>query len=388
MMNSWNGMLRVPFFFIVISAIIQLILKIILISPTEAGESALRVKPRGTLKVVDFNQPTVSAIQNYVEYLGRSGMAQSPLMEKAETLEKLVQGGRRIAGRDKDPSDGETNDLSGILASFRPTDWEIFDEVKRFTPESLYEQINGRAEFFLSYDVVSMTFASYVNRFDVGQFIDISIYDMGSAINAFGVFSVERSQGQPLLELGRASYRLYANYYIWKGCFYITIISSQGTREFQRLGMDLARIVTDYLPDSDESIWGLTALPLKDRVPDSVQYFKVDAMGLTFMRNTFIAAYKKEDNTVTALLSQRDSAESAKDTVARYVEYAKEYGGEVKPLNMNDVELTSCKMGETYDVIFQKGRLIGGVWSVPDKDLAIQVATELYTHLPDERLSD
>lgn len=345
-------------------------------------------RTKGTTRVVDLYMPTVSAIQNYVECLGRSGMAQSPLIEKAETLENLVQGGRRIAGRDKDPSDGETNDLSGILASFRPTDWEIFDEVKRFTPENLYEQINGRAEFFLSYDVVSMTFASYVNRFDVGQFIDISIYDMGSAINAFGVFSVERSQGQPLLELGRASYRLDANYYIWKGCFYITIISSQGTREFQRLGMDLARIVTDHLPDSNESVWGLTALPLKDRVPDSVQYFKVDAMGLDFMRNTFIAAYNKEDNTVTALLSQRDSAESAKDTVARYVGYAKEYGGEVKRLNINDVELISCKMGETYDVIFQKGRLIGGVWSVPDKDLAIQVATELYRHLPDERLSD
>jgi hypothetical protein len=309
-----------------------------------------------------------------------SGLAQSALKENATP----TQARREIAAPDEDPEAGVPNSLPGVVAGFTPDGWEIFDEVKQFTPESLYEQIDGRAEFFLAYDVIGMTFASFVKGLDVGQFIDLSIYDMGSATNAFGVFSVERSQGEPPLELGRVSYRLDANYYIWKGHYYITIIASHATGEFQRLGIDLARKVTDYLPDSNESVWGLIALPRKDRVSDSVQYFKVDAMGLDFMRNTYIAAYRKGGDTVTAFLSQRDSEESAKAAVAKYVEYAKEYGRGVKHLNIRGVDLISCTMGESYDVIFQKGRLMAGVWSVAERDLAIQAATELYTQLRNE----
>ena len=316
------------------------------------------------------------------------GLAQSTLKQNAKPLEKAAPARGGIAAGDHDPTAVASNDLPKVVAGFTPNGWEIFDAIKQFTPESLYEQIDGRAEFFLAYDVIGMTFASFVNGYDVGQFIDLSIYDMGNATNAFGVFSVERSQGEPSLELGRASYRLDANYYIWKGRFYITIIASHATGEFQRLGMDLARKVTNYLPDSNESVWGLTVLPLKDRVSGSVQYFRVDAMGLDFMRNTFIAAYRKGDNTVTALLSQGDSVESAQATVAEYVEYAKEYGRGAKHLKVGDVELISCNMGETYDVIFQKGRLIGGVWSVVESGLAVQVATELYTQLPREQLGN
>ena len=175
--------------------------------------------------------------------------------------------------------------LPVMVAGSTPKGWQIFDEVKQFTPENLYEQINGRAAFFLAYDMIRMTYVSFVNSEKASQFINLSIYNMATPTNAFGVFSAERSQGDSPLDLGRASYRTDANYFAWKGQYYIQIISSEATDEFQRIGMDLARKVTDFLLDSGEQVWGLTALPLTDRMPESVQYFKVDAMGLDFMRN-------------------------------------------------------------------------------------------------------
>jgi hypothetical protein len=313
-----------------------------------------------------------------------SSQAQSVQVDRVKPGEKLVQARQEIAANDHDPKALTPDSLAREMARLTPNGWEIYDEVRQFTPESLYEQIDGRAEFFLAYDVIGMTFASFVKGTDIGQFIDLSIYDMGSATNAFGVFSVERSQGEPSLKLGRAGYRLDANYYIWKGHYYITIIASHATDEFRHLGLELVRRVTKYLPDSNESVWGLTALPQKDRVSDSLQYHKVDAMGLDFMRNTFIAAYRKNGHTVTAFVSRHESAESAEATIAKYVEYAKEYGRGVEHLNMGDLDLISCNMGESYDVIFQKERLMAGVWSVAQRKLAIQVATELYTQLPSE----
>jgi hypothetical protein len=271
--------------------------------------------------------------------------------------------------------------LPVLVAGSTPKGWQIFDEVKQFTPENLYEQINGRASFFLSYDMIRMTYVRFVNSDKTSQFINLSIYNMATPTNAFGVFSAERSQGESSLELGRAGYRSDANYFIWKGQYYIRIISSEATDAFQRIGMDLAQKVTDFLLDSGEQVWGLTALPLTDRMPESVQYFKVDAMGLDFMRNTYTATYRKGNTLVTAFLSQQDSMESARARVVRYAAYAKKYGKGIERLKAGEVELVSCDMGGTYDVVYQKGRLIGGVSYVEDRGLAIRVALEIWEKL-------
>ena len=272
-------------------------------------------------------------------------------------------------------------DLAGAVAGFTPQGWQILGGVKQYTPETLYEQINGRATFFLAYDMIRMTYVSFVAGDEVTRFMNLSIYDMGTPTNAFGVFSAERSPGESPLDLGRDGYRSKANYFIWQGRFYIRIISSEATDEFKRIGLDLARKVTGFLPDSGAVVWGLAALPLTDRIPQSVQYFKVDAMGMDFMRNTYMAAYRKDNTVVTAFLSRHGSQESARATVVRYTGFAEKYGRGIERLKVGEVELVSCDMGGSYDVVFQKGPLMGGVSAVEDRGLAIRAAIEIWQQL-------
>ena len=104
-------------------------------------------------------------------------------------------------------------------------------------------------------------------------------------------------------------------------------------------------------------------------------------MGLDFMRNTYTAAYRKGNTLVTAFLSLQDSAESARAAVVRYAKYAKKYGKRIDRLKAGKVELVSCDMGGSYDVVYHKGRLIGGVSDVEDRDLAIRVAIEMWEQL-------
>jgi hypothetical protein len=274
-----------------------------------------------------------------------------------------------------------SQDLPKTLEGLTPTGWAISDGVRQFTAENLYQQINGRAEFYLAYNMRVMTFASYENKADAGQFIDLSIYDMGNPTNAFGVFSLERSQGQPSLSLGRISYRSGASYFIWKGLYYIRIIASETSDELQPIGMALARKVTDALLDSGELVWGLTALPLADQVPESLQYFRMDAMGLDFMGNTYTSKYRKGNAIVTVFLSQRDDLESAGNTMVQYADYTKRYGKGIGRLKLDGVEFLICDMDGSYDVVFQKGRLVGGVTSVERRNLAIHVATDLWRQL-------
>lgn len=275
----------------------------------------------------------------------------------------------------------EVGSLAAKLADLTPDGWVLYDRVLRFTPENLYEQINGRAEFYLAFDMAEMTFASFEKDADDLQFIDVSIYDMNTPTHAFGVFSGERSKEAPPVELGREAYRSGANYYIWKGQYYIQIVASDTNEELQQLGMGIARKAAALVTDSGDSVWGLTALPEKDRLPQSEQYFLVDALGLDFMRNTYTARYDKAGTVVEAFLSQRDSQESAQAAMGRYIESAERYGEGVERRTVDGVELVSCDMGGNYDVIFQKGRLFGGATGVEDQDIALEAALDFWRQL-------
>jgi len=275
----------------------------------------------------------------------------------------------------------DPRNLSEMVAALAPDGWKLAGDLREFTAVNLYEQIDGRAELYLSYDVARLTFASFEERAETRRFVDLSIYDMGSPTNAFGIFAVERSRDEPSVDFGRAGYRSGANYYVWKGQYYIQVIASDATDLMQRIGFDLAGQATDLLVDSGEPVWGLTSLPHDGLVPGSIRYFKVDAMGLDFLRDTYTAEYHHGDDTVTAFLSRQDSVQAAKDVVNRYIEFAEQYGQGSERASGDDVAFVVCTMDDAYDVIFQKSLLIGGVTSVGDKSLAVKAAGTLWSQL-------
>jgi len=289
--------------------------------------------------------------------------------------------------RDTVPQDdfaSSSEKVALMVASLTPKGWELYDKVLQFIPENLYEQINGRAEYYLSFNMITMTFVSFRKSADNTNFINLSIYDMSTPSNAFGVFSGERSLEALPLKLGRDSYRSKANYYIWQGQYYIQIIATDTTPEIRKIGMDLAEKLTDNLQDSGQPVWGLKALPVNNRVPQSVQYFLIDALGYSFLRNTYTAKYYKNKIEVSVFLSQQDSPESVRTIIIKLKEHVNKYGKGVDLLSVDGIELLSCDMGKYYDVIFQKGCLAAGVIGVKDKELAIGAAIDLWKQLKTE----
>jgi hypothetical protein len=270
------------------------------------------------------------------------------------------------------------------VTSFMPDGWKIYDKVMEFTPENLYELIDGGAELYLAYDMVKMLFVNFVHKTNMKLSIELYIYDMGTPTNAFGIFSAERFQTAPSLSFGRASFNVDAHYFIWNGRYYIRIIASDFTEELKQVGLNIARKVTPCLYDSGEPVWGLTALPHNDLIPGSVRYFKVDAMSLNFMRDTYTAKYLKDNTEIIAFLSKQESPESAQATVARYVEHTKRYGERTERMTQNGMEFVLCDMGGSFDIIFQRGRLVGGVISVADRTIAAQAAVDFRKQIRSE----
>jgi len=270
--------------------------------------------------------------------------------------------------------------LPEIVADAAPAGWKLYDEVLQFTPDNLYEQINGRAELFLSYNVVSLTYATFDDSSDPNLSINLSIYDMGTTLNAFGVFSVERSLGEPQVDLGREAYRSGANHYVWKGRYYIQAIVSDSGKQAQEATWGIVQEVSSQLKDTGEEFWGANVFPPESLVKDSLKYFLVDALGLEFMRNTFTALYQRDGIEISTFISKRASEAEAFAALEEYSAFGKRYGKRIQRSTENGTEFLICEMQRGYDVVTTKGTYLVGVTAVPGRALAYKTAVELHQH--------
>ena len=279
------------------------------------------------------------------------------------------------------PDHAEGNLLQG-LAQITPPGWNLSKPAMRFTPENLWEQIDGRAEFFLAYGVVKMLFAQYTESSNPEVFIDVSIYDMGNRVNAFGVFAAERQEEISPVELGREGYRMGAHLFIWRGSYYVRMIASKDSPGLRKMNMQMAEELTHLLYDSGEPLWGLQTLPKADRVTGSEQYFRRDALGLDFMTDTYTARYQKKDVLITVFLMRKEHPAAAEDIVRRYAAYAKQFGEGIREVTRHGVAILLCDMDGSYDALFRKGNIVGGVPSIEDPRSAVDFAYELWQRLP------
>lgn len=204
---------------------------------------------------------------------------------------------------------------------------------------------------------------------------------MGNPTQAFGVFSGERSMGVPQLKFGRDSYCSEADYYIWQGQYYIQINASDTTHALQQVCLDLAQAITEKLTDSGQPVLGLEMLPSENQIPQSVQFFLVDALGHTFLKNTYTAKYAKWKMEIPVFLSFQDSPTLAAVIVTKIQDHVKKYGKGVEPVSADGFEVLVCDMGRYYDVIFQKGSVVGGVTGLKDKTLAVEASIDFWKQL-------
>jgi len=131
-----------------------------------------------------------------------------------------------------------------------------------------------------------------------------------------------------------------------------------------------------FLEDHNEPVWGLTAFSEEHRLPGTLRYFKVDAMGLDFMRNTYTAEFKWDNARTTAFLTRTESADNATLRLKQYVEHAGRFGRGAELVDEGNLTFLVCDMNGLYDVVFPEGRLLGGITAIADKTRAIETGIQ------------
>jgi len=268
----------------------------------------------------------------------------------------------------------------GLFAGLAPDGWSPLGSVEQFTAETLYEKINGRAEQYMAYSVVGLTCAGFAGGDDGDTFLDVFVYDMGTAMDAFGIYSVERTPDAPAIALGRGGYRSGASYFYWKGQYYVQVMASSTGDALAETVLGVAQAVAARLEDSEGDVWGLALLPEEDRVEGSVEFYKQDALSLDFLPPTFTSRYRVDGVEVTAFVSRHESRGAAAKTFASYQDYLRDFG-EIAEGNEAGARRLVGGFAGMFDVVFSEGVYVAGVNMAPDRSAAESLAGRLETRL-------
>ncbi len=217
--------------------------------------------------------------------------------------------------------------------------WKAHDKDEFYNRDTLYEYINGGAELYLAFDFQQVFVRRYIGSDNTEIILDI--YDMGSAGDAFGIFSVEREDEE--IGIGQDSEYGGGLLRFWKDRFFVSIITIGDEKHDKPIMIKLAQAVDRIIDTKGLKPALLKALPREALDETSLrffhtaailnrQYFLAEKNILKLDRHTdcLLAKYTKNDNSAYVLLVQYQNNELANDAyhtfLTAYMPEAKESG--------------------------------------------------------------
>jgi len=189
--------------------------------------------------------------------------------------------------------------------------WEPAGQVTVYDADNLWEYINGAAEQFIAYGFERLL-SKDISREQL--VVTVDIYDMGSVLNAFGMFSLEKPD-TPVLEIGGGGvvsppYQCL----LYKDRFYVKINTYEG--EFtESSGRELLEALAESLPGRSGIPDEIGLLPEKDRAAGSEGYARESFLGLSRLNNCLYARYENKNTyqIFIMLLSEQEAESLWKD---------------------------------------------------------------------------
>jgi len=148
--------------------------------------------------------------------------------------------------------------------------WRIAEPVRIFSPETLYEEIDGEAELYLPYSFRELHVAILSPAGRPGMQVRLELFRHGGPRDAYGIYSQYRFPGQETMRIGSSeAIRSDTSLDFFQGEFFVRlhVASQKATRDdLQRLGRDLATLLpgTGEFPRETEVLRlpGLTQGPV------------------------------------------------------------------------------------------------------------------------------
>jgi len=257
-------------------------------------------------------------------------------------------------------------------------EWTRLGPVRRFTPQNLYDAINGEAPLVISFGFRSLAQADYGKKGGEPLF-SIDLYDMGCEDNAFALFRAHVTLESKPLDVGTEGAGDDTRAEFWQGrfCVVVNALPSSSPASAAALARPLAR----DLPPTRAWPGYLSLLPTERRIARSEQYAPSDFLGHEFLKRAVSARYKLGDREATLFACQYDDQARAASALAR-LQTRLQAKKPTQPLAIGAGGFLADEPVLGPLAVFRQGRFLAGMLRYASDPAAEGLLADLVRRLP------
>ncbi len=240
--------------------------------------------------------------------------------------------------------------------------WEKEFNYEVYTPNDLWDYIDGAADAYLSQEFVDLHIAEYSKGQDV---IRAEIYRHKDDDHGFGIYSQERSPDLNFIDIGAKAYQEGAILNFLNGNYYVKIYASTEKKSVTNAMKNLAEQISKTINRDPKLPAILSFFPSENHISNADAFISTNFMGHEFLNSVYKASYKTGDTSFNMFIIRALNAAACEQILRKYMEFAKQ--GDEK-LSQGRLIIHDPYNGSIE--ILWKDNLIMGVSNTDDKDLA------------------
>jgi len=248
--------------------------------------------------------------------------------------------------------------------------WRSEVGVRLFQRDNLYEHINGEAELYLPYGFVEAATASYDRAGAAAQSVSADVYEMGSLLDAFGIYSSYRNPEKPAPGFGSDGF--YDDYQLmyYQDKYFVRLTALGRWDGSADDLLACGRAIAENMPQPATRPAELEMVKFEGVEPSSVTYLAESVLAYAFFPKGFTAEATLDGESVRVFVVFAGGDPDA--VVKKYTDYLKE--------NSAELQWTTTRAGECLVVedplhkgtILQKaGTFVIGVTGLAEPEQAV-----------------
>ena len=223
------------------------------------------------------------------------------------------------------------NHLQSVLPEKFEDGWIAEGAVSLYTPDTLYEHIDGEAMLYEPYDFQLCASRTYCKE---GASIEVDIYQMGSSLNSFGIYSNYRREDGDFIPIGAECSAGETQLVFYIGSYFIRItgvsIPGNNRSPLENCARLIARKLSVSCPVPEEVTVLSRALGISSQ---KIAYIPASALGYDFFSHALVADMGVKNNSYRILICFTDSPADATDVVDAYKAYLTASNGKYRLVN-------------------------------------------------------
>lgn len=213
--------------------------------------------------------------------------------------------------------------MKSLMSMTAPPGWKYEGNPASYNSANLYELVDGEAELYFPYGFKRVIAITYASPSDPKDTIEAEVYEMGSTLDAFGVYSNYRDVDTKPVQLGTDGFAGSTQAMFYQERFFVKM-RARGTSQANRQAlMPCAQGLSARLPKNTPAPEELELLKYPGLVERSQQYIAQSLLGYDFFSNGVICDTASTYAGAKAFVVIEVTTKTARQALDRYVEYLK-----------------------------------------------------------------